>query len=368
MAFCSNCGSQIVANATFCGECGTAAIQTPSTTNAPQATTLDMQMAEMLFVGKNHEYYKHKWNKGGQTQAKQSGGFLSLYTLPINFAAFFFAPFWLAYRKMYLYSFLLIAAEIALLIVGDIFNFPDRIFRSFAIGTAAGFGIGGNFLYKSFVKKRVQKIIEESSPEKLKEALSQQGGVSISAAIIAFVLYASAIFAYAAFVEYVNPANARQQESSSSVSGQSSSTQSKETTSLPAIPKENTAQASKQPPSEVPTQAQAADAAPPASIPVKSENFTPSFDCAKASTGQERLICSDKELSALDVELMQAYKKLLNNLPVSDRDRQKNEQRNWIKYTRDACSTVSCLSKAYRERIDDLATTDQYLSKPAQYR
>jgi uncharacterized protein len=35
--------------------------------------------------------------------------------------------------------------------------------------------------------------------------------------------------------------------------------------------------------------------------------FAPSFDCAKASNAQEKLVCSDRELAKLDVALSQAY-------------------------------------------------------------
>lgn len=37
--------------------------------------------------------------------------------------------------------------------------------------------------------------------------------------------------------------------------------------------------------------------------------INPSFDCKKARTNTEKLICSDKELAALDKEMAQAYKK-----------------------------------------------------------
>lgn len=80
--------------------------------------------------------------------------------------------------------------------------------------------------------------------------------------------------------------------------------------------------------------------------------FTPSFDCSKASTGQERLICSDRELSKLDVELSNAY--------VSARQRStdiqalKGEQRDWVKSVQKSCSDKDCLSAAYKKRIAEL--------------
>lgn len=38
---------------------------------------------------------------------------------------------------------------------------------------------------------------------------------------------------------------------------------------------------------------------------------SPSFDCAKATTEVEKLICSDDELAKLDVEMNKWYKKAL---------------------------------------------------------
>jgi uncharacterized protein YecT (DUF1311 family) len=100
--------------------------------------------------------------------------------------------------------------------------------------------------------------------------------------------------------------------------------------------------------------------------PSSSGDFAPSYDCQKASTGSERLICSSRELSALDVELSQAYGRRLDD--ATDKISLKTDQVKWRKNVRDACSTGECMAKAYRERIDDFVAQSQYLSKPAQFR
>jgi uncharacterized protein YecT (DUF1311 family) len=83
------------------------------------------------------------------------------------------------------------------------------------------------------------------------------------------------------------------------------------------------------------------------------QSWTPSFDCAKASNGQERLICSSRELSAADVKLGQAYKWALSN--TTDKGvALKRLQNEWRKNERDACSDVRCMLKAYQKRIDEL--------------
>lgn len=87
-------------------------------------------------------------------------------------------------------------------------------------------------------------------------------------------------------------------------------------------------------------------------VPV-SVTWTPSFDCTKASTGPERLICSSKELSAADVKLAQAYKTAANI--STDKDALKSAQNAWRKNERDACSDVQCMLGAYQSRLTQLA-------------
>lgn len=51
----------------------------------------------------------------------------------------------------------------------------------------------------------------------------------------------------------------------------------------------------------------------------KQSIINPSFDCKKARTNTEKLICSDKELAALDKEMAQAYKKARVSLDKAGR-------------------------------------------------
>ncbi|MCP3727472.1 lysozyme inhibitor LprI family protein [Paraburkholderia sp. CNPSo 3272] len=102
-----------------------------------------------------------------------------------------------------------------------------------------------------------------------------------------------------------------------------------------------------------------------AAAPVQSGTFAPSFDCAKVSTGPERLVCGSQQLSALDVQLAQAYKR---NMSLTDDTKAlKDEQIEWRKKARDACSTVECMAQAYQSRIDDLDAVSSHLSKPKQF-
>lgn len=86
--------------------------------------------------------------------------------------------------------------------------------------------------------------------------------------------------------------------------------------------------------------------------PASSGTFAPSFDCSKALTGPERLICSNEELSSLDVQLMQAYKRARSTTP--NKDSLKAALIDWRKNQRDACSTAECMISAYKTRIQSL--------------
>lgn len=96
-------------------------------------------------------------------------------------------------------------------------------------------------------------------------------------------------------------------------------------------------------------QAMASASAP---VALSSETFTPSFDCSKASNGQERMVCSDRDLAKLDVQLAQIYAKAREK--ASDKESLKKEQLNWIKFSLRACSDKTCLTEAYKRRISEL--------------
>jgi uncharacterized protein len=76
-----------------------------------------------------------------------------------------------------------------------------------------------------------------------------------------------------------------------------------------------------------------------------------SFDCAKAATKSEKLICADPQVSAADEQLAEVYRRVLEQLSDFDKDGLKKEQRNWIKTQRDACPDAACMLKAYQARI-----------------
>ncbi len=88
----------------------------------------------------------------------------------------------------------------------------------------------------------------------------------------------------------------------------------------------------------------------------------PSFDCTKATTEVEKLICSDDELAKLDVEMNKSYHAFMKTLDEEYyRNKLKKKQREWLDYrgklscfnTNDNKKTT-CLKNVYRVRINDL--------------
>ena len=76
-----------------------------------------------------------------------------------------------------------------------------------------------------------------------------------------------------------------------------------------------------------------------------------SFDCGKATTKTEKLICTDPELSILDEDLTSTYNNATKK--TSDPATLKHAQRAWLK-ERNLCNDSSCLRTQYRQRLADL--------------
>jgi uncharacterized protein YecT (DUF1311 family) len=84
-----------------------------------------------------------------------------------------------------------------------------------------------------------------------------------------------------------------------------------------------------------------------------------SFDCKKASSDVEKMICSDAQVSALDSKLQLTYKTALMATDAYGRKALAKEQRNWIKYTRGICQDTACLRQVYTDRIAVLARNEK---------
>ena len=89
----------------------------------------------------------------------------------------------------------------------------------------------------------------------------------------------------------------------------------------------------------------------------------PSFNCAKASSSVEELICKTPELAALDLRLAERFKAALNTIRALDTGAEEAEtdlratQRGWIK-GRDECwksdTEMDCVRQSYLTRENEL--------------
>ena len=88
-----------------------------------------------------------------------------------------------------------------------------------------------------------------------------------------------------------------------------------------------------------------------------------SFDCAKASTGTEKAICADAELSALDDHLGRFYfaarERLAENASCIAADQQQ-----WLRAKRNACAENVCLKNAYLARLTELVPLQPGMNLP----
>lgn len=79
----------------------------------------------------------------------------------------------------------------------------------------------------------------------------------------------------------------------------------------------------------------------------------PSFDCNKASTTTERLVCSDDELANLDLKLANAYKNARNLADAAGKKKILEEQKIWLK-AYNLCNDKDCVKQNLEQRIKAL--------------
>ena len=88
-----------------------------------------------------------------------------------------------------------------------------------------------------------------------------------------------------------------------------------------------------------------------------------SFECTKAGTKVEEIICANKWLSNLDSQLATAYQLAVNNASPVKRPSLISEQRGWLKTVRDKCGDADCLIRAYTSRLRALTLITTGTSK-----
>ncbi|WP_342051562.1 MULTISPECIES: lysozyme inhibitor LprI family protein [unclassified Cupriavidus] len=93
--------------------------------------------------------------------------------------------------------------------------------------------------------------------------------------------------------------------------------------------------------------------APAVTAPVESAKIEASFDCNKAASSIEKLICSSPETAAADKRLAGAYSAA--RAKASDTNALKADQNGWMKAQRNACTDAGCLLRVTEERIQKLS-------------
>ena len=89
-----------------------------------------------------------------------------------------------------------------------------------------------------------------------------------------------------------------------------------------------------------------------------------SFDCVNAGTKVEKMICSNADVSVMDEQLTEAYKKAMET--VSDKEALKKQQVKWLKEIRNKCLDYECLVQAYPSQVELLkASSGPSLGKQA---
>lgn len=182
--YCNKCGEKLSNDAGLCKACGSS-MEDPSGTELVQGEQENLDLA-YAYVRKNQDYYFLKWKKENSW----------------NWAAFFLAPFWLGYRKMYRYLFMLFGAylvtDILLLLIYP--NYPES--WDYSIGTAgyAVIGIKGNDLYKQKTYQMAERIKQQGGS--LKDQLyrlEKAGGTTGWGILLAFLV----LIGYALLLEFM---------------------------------------------------------------------------------------------------------------------------------------------------------------------
>jgi uncharacterized protein YecT (DUF1311 family) len=94
----------------------------------------------------------------------------------------------------------------------------------------------------------------------------------------------------------------------------------------------------------------------PTATLAKATDPAPSFDCIKATSHVEQLICSNPDLARADVKLMEAYKQRMALVSPQSQEglALRQEQRTWLTEERNPCTTADCVAAAYASRTQAL--------------
>lgn len=79
-----------------------------------------------------------------------------------------------------------------------------------------------------------------------------------------------------------------------------------------------------------------------------------SFDCDKARSRTDKLICGNEELSELDTQLGASYSAAKQNASTAQTKRLTGVQFQWLRKVRNRCANAACLLTTYKSRLNEL--------------
>ncbi len=191
---CPKCGRQLAANDMFCPGCGNPINSSQSAdfvqqmrntyksadqsntynnnNNRPSSYINPASSDVDAYIQVKVDYYKRKFEKFWLSDSKTSW----------NWAAFFFAPYWFIYRKMYKWGFGILAAQLILTII------DGWVTSLLLFGMAITFGILGNYIYKERIDKLVIEGNNIGEPGKAQH-IQKNGGINKKAMVLTLVGY-----------------------------------------------------------------------------------------------------------------------------------------------------------------------------------
>jgi hypothetical protein len=189
-----------MADAKFCGHCGTRVARTgesvapalpgvqaagPSPA-APQATETSTSKVNLVqvFVGPKYEVYRQKWHSMAQRKSKQSW----------NWAAFFLNVYWLAYRKMYLMSAILLTMHVAWMAFGEYMQWSAWKIVLYSFFIPVWLGVYGNDFYLQHLKLKLKRLTQTAPASEWTRQAAAAGGTSRWAVLLAVALFIALAF------------------------------------------------------------------------------------------------------------------------------------------------------------------------------
>ena len=88
-------------------------------------------------------------------------------------------------------------------------------------------------------------------------------------------------------------------------------------------------------------------------LAIASSAFAQSFDCAKAQSRIEKMVCADRAVADLD-EYLGRYYSAARAGNAKAASCLQSDQAQWLKTRRDACRDAACLKSAYLDRLAEL--------------